>query len=361
MKIKIINTIKKQWLIIWILAASTILVTMLASAESFFTLSPLKRVLVSKDGHGLLFSSNILEKSENDVISYIPSYQTGNTPYTVNLYLWNFDEKDEGTRYTEDINYKLEAKFTDTEGNVLDAEAVGAHTVVIAPTVPSGTALTLSSASLSGELTDQKLAYSDSSSTENAYTVTFTGWSLDDDTEICVQIRAIPTQKNSGEMYTDLSELARIVGLRRARVSGSNGWKANISEMTSSNSPTDFDGYNLIVSGSGKATITISWDTTMLDVNKNFYTSTDNVFGYIFSGEEAEIVDGGVSDDGWRTITISADTSKESQNNRNRYTLQLYKSGILDDASYPENWDTLFALNTSAAESPNAWLRVNIE
>ena len=360
MRSNILDIIKKQWLIIWIIAASMMLITIVASAESFFTLSPLKRVLVSKDGHGLLFSSNILEKPEGGSISYIPSYKTGDAPYNADLYLWNFDTKDEGSRYTEDINYKLEAKFTDTEGNDLNAEAVGARTVVITPTVPSGSALTLSSESLSGELTGQTLAYSDSSSTENAYTITFTGWSLDDDTDICVQIRAIPTQKNSGEAYTDLSEIARIVGLRKARVSGSNGWKANISEMTSSNTPTDFDAYNLIVSGSGKATITISWDTTKLDVNKNFYTSTDNVFGYIFSGEEAEIVDGGVSD-GWRTITINADTSKVAQNNRNRYTLQLYKTGVLDDKTYPADWDTLFAKNLTAAESPNAWLRVSIE
>ena len=164
--------------------------------------------------------------------------------------------------------------------------------------------------------------------TDNIYQVSFSnppdGWDLDDDIDICVQIKAIPTLKDDNSPYTDIPTIGRILGLRKSRITGSNGWKANISEKTETNSPSPFDAYNLVLSGSGAATITISWDITKIDVNPFFYDSSNNVYHFDFTSNPAEIVDQGVTN-GIHTIKINADTGKQSQNYRNIYKLQLYK------------------------------------
>jgi len=354
----------------WIIVVSLLLFAVIASAEALVTLSPMKRVLVTKDGQGVMFSSNILDTLDTESgISYQPVYKSGNGPYVVDLLLWNYDIKDESTRYPEDINYKIEAKLTDSTGAELDATTIGTRTITITPTSPSGTALTLSSSNRSDELLSQCLSRSESGSTENAYTLTFTsstGWDLDNDVDICVQIRAIPTTKTGGGTYGDLTELAKIIGLRKSRTTGSNGWDASISEKPDSNSPTRFDAYNLILSGSGSATITVSWDTSKIDVNKNFYDSVSNVFG-LDVGTGKEIEDNGVDGNGWHTIVVNANsgvnrnTGADAETNKiyhNRYTLHLYKLGNLDDGTQPASWDALFAKNSASA---NAWIKVNIE
>ena len=370
MKQNIFGFLKKQWLVIWITAVSLLLFTVIASAEALVTLSPMKRVLVTKDGQGVLFSSNILDAPDPESgIAYQPVYKSGNGPYVVDMLLWNYDVKDESTRYPEDINYKIVAKLTDSTGAELDATTIGTRTITITPTSPSGTALTLSSSNRSDELLSQCLSRSESGSTENAYTLTFTsstGWDLDNDVDICVQIRAIPTTKTGGGSYADLSELSKIIGLRKSRTTGSNGWDASISEKTDSNSPKRFDAYNLILSGSGSSKITVSWDTSKIDVNKNFYDSVSNVFGFDV-GTNKEIEDNGVDGNGWHTIVVNADsgvnrnTGADAETNKiyhNRYILHLYKLGILDDGTQPASWDALFAKNSASA---NAWIKVNIE
>ena len=368
MKKNIISFIKKQWLIIWIVLSSVALFAIIASAESLFTLSPMKRVLVTKGGKGVLFSSNLLtnlieENVEDETIekaSYQPVYKNTNS-FDVDLYLWNYDILDETTRYPENINYRLEARLTDTEGN--DLTDIGSRTITITPTNPSGASLVLSTSNPSDTLNSQTLVHSDSGSTQNYYVIEFSSnWNIDEDTNICVEIKAIPTTNDAGVAYSDIPKLGRIIGLRKTRATSTNGWKATISEKTETNSPTAFDAYNLILSGSGSATITVSWDPTKIGLNEYFYKESKCVYGFDFPDDDEdtnyEIKDNGVTG-GWHTITIKADTSMDSRNNRNRYSIQLYKLGNQDDTINPTSWD-FCALNQTAANSPNAWIRVNI-
>lgn len=369
MKKNIISFIKKQWLIIWIVLSSIVLFAIIASAESLFTLSPMKRVLVTKGGKGVLFSSNLLTNLIEETVegvptekaTYQPIYKTNS--YDVDLYLWNYDILDETTRYPENINYRLEARLTDSEGNALTD--IGSRTITITPTSPSGSSLVLSTSNPSGTFNSQTLVHSDSVSAQNYYVVEFSSnWNLDEDANICVEIKAIPTTNDAGVAYSDIPKLGRIIGLRKTRSTSTNGWKATISEKTDINSPTDFDAYNLVLSGSGSATITVSWDPTKIGLNEYFYKESKCVYGFDFPDDDEdtdyEIKDNGVSEtDGWHTITIKADTSIDSRNNRNRYSIQLYKLGNQDDTINPTSWD-FCALNQTAANSPNAWIRVNI-
>ncbi len=364
MKKQFIHILKKQWITIWLVAAMICLITVVSYAEYESQYSYLARVMVSKDGSGMMFSSNLLKTLSDEggvmTASYQPVYKvekaTGS--YDVDIYLWNYNEQDETTRYPENINYRIEAVLTNSSGVPLTAEDMGTRTVTVVSNQPDGTSLVLSAANLSGTITPQTLVHSDSGSTENSYVIRFpSGWNLDDDFDICVQLKAVPTVSDGGTAYNDLETLGRIIGLRASRSTSSNGWKANINEMEAGDAPTGYDAYNLILSGSGSAVITVSWDVSKIAVNKNFYAQTGNVFGFDFVG--GEVVDGGTSD-GWHTVTINADTGKASQNNRNRYSLQLYKLGEMDASVYPTAW-SFYAYNQSVEDSPNAWIRVNIQ
>lgn len=356
MKSNTLSFLKRQWLFVLTMAMSITLLSIAVSAEATETLSPMKRVVVTKDGHGTLFSSNILSDMVEETVegttiqkaTYQPVYkdEKNNEAYTVDVNLWNYDVLDETTRYPKDINYTLDIRMTSSEGNALTVADVGTRTITIAPISPSGSAKTLSSSNLTDKFTSQTLTYSDSHSTENTYRISFSaGWNLDEDTNICVEIIATPTVDESGHTYPDVPTLGRIIGLRKSRETGSNGWVAQISEQTTTNSPGDFDGYNLILSGSGSATITISWNIKRIGVNEYFYNSEKNVYDF----ENGEVVDGLTSGD-WHTITINANASSF----RNRYAIQLYKLGELDD---PADW-SFFNNNSSA--SANDWIRVTI-
>ncbi len=358
----IIKFMKKQWLAVWLIVVVLGFASLVAYAEYTSQNSYMGRVVVSKDGTGMLFSSNLLKtltEVEGEMkSSYQPVYKApkANGTYDVDVLLWNYNEQDETNRYDRNINYRVEAVLTDSSGNALSAADLGSQTITIVSNQTDVTMIVLSKTHLSDTISPQTLVHSDSSSTENSYTVKFSsGWDLENDIDICVELRAVPTVDDSNNAYSDLSTLGRIIGIRQSRITGTNGWKASLNEKTESNSPTGFDAYNLVFTGSGSATITVSWDVSKIAVNKNFYAPTNNVFGFV----SGEVVDGGTTD-GWHTVTINADTGSTIQSNRNRYSLQLYKLGELDDSTYPQGWN-FYSLNESAEDSPNAWIRVSIQ
>ena len=358
----IIQFMKKQWLAVWLIVVLLGFASMVAYAEYTSQNSYMGRVVVSKDGTGMRFSSNLLKTlTEVEGVmksAYQPVYraQKATGTYDVDVLLWNYNELDETTRYDRNINYRVDAVLTDSSGNELTADDLGNQTITIVSNQADATMIVLSKTNLSGSISPQTLVHSDSSSTENSYTVKFSsGWDLENDIDICVELKAVPTEDDSHNAYSDISMLGRIIGIRQSRTTGTNGWKASLNEKTDSNSPKGFDAYNLVFTGSGSATITISWDVSKIAVNKNFYAQTNNVFGFV----SGEVVDGETIG-GWHTITINADTGNQTQNNRNRYSLQLYKLGELDDETYPQGWN-FYSLNESVADSPNAWIRVTIQ
>ena len=358
----IIQFMKKQWLAVWLIVVVLGFASMVAYAEYTSQNSYMGRVVVSKDGTGMLFSSNLLKtltEVEGEMkSSYQPVYKAPKSTgtYDVDVLLWNYNELDETTRYDRNINYRIDAVLTDSSGNTLSADDLGSQTITIVSNQTDATTVVLSKTNLNGTISPQTLVHSDSNSTQNSYTVKFSsGWDLENDIDICVELRVVPTEDDSHNAYSDLSTLGRIIGIRQSRTTGTNGWKASVNEKTDSNSPTGFDAYNLVFTGSGSATITVSWDMNKIAVNKNFYAQSNNVFGFV----SGEVVDGATTD-GWHTITINADTGNKTQNNRNRYSLQLYKLGELDDETYPQGW-SFYSLNESVADSPNAWIRVTIQ
>ena len=347
------NIIKKQWLLVWITIVAVALLTIVASAEYGSTSSNMHRVVVSKKGPGMMFSSNYLIEEGDSVYHPIYVKPKDEGRYDSNyLFIWNYNTSDLERLYPEDINYRLEVKLTDQSGTDLTRD-IGSRNITI--TNPNNETITLNNTVRSGSWASQKLVHS-SQAAANRYAISFSeGWDIANEEDICVQIKAIPTSRNNNEPYTDIRTISGIVGLKTTASSVSNGWKASISEQPEENNttvtPDQFDAYNLILTGSGSATITVRWNTAYLQLNRYFTDSNNRVYHFA----EGEVIVNEPDAGGWQTMTINADTGDDTKDNRNRYTVQLYKTG----SGEPVDWK-FFANNKADGVYESAWIRVNI-
>ncbi len=329
----IINYLKKQWLHIWITIA-VISITMLAvSAEYGITTNTMNRVVRSISSQGMMFSSNYLV--ENGDRTYIAKYVSVNNAFDIDVYLWNYDIGNISKWYPETIDYTITASLVDSKGDDLILANDDDRSVDILDS--NGQKLVTLDRDLNAFTSAvQHLNYSESSSDENRFIISYPdNWDLDD-IDFCVKITASPYRDGNANRYKDLKDISAVLGLKESMSAGSKGWRAYISEE-GTKQISDCDAYNVVVTGSGKATIRLTWDTRYLDFNEYFYSADKRI--YTFGSNEVQYSVNGDQ----ATITINADTGSSATEHRNRYDIQLYKTGAEEPASWEalRNWLTI--------------------
>ena len=332
----ILRSIMQKWFTLWALTIIVFLMPIVTYADYPSALSSMKRVVASTSEQEAKFSSNILVSGGG---VYVPRYKDQKItaaekaePYIVNVYVYNYSISGSLSPYPSDINYTVSFELTDRRGTPKTAAQVGERSVTIYD--ENGNSITLDASNLSSKPNDdppdaicrQQLVYDVSETDSDGFILEYDGdWNLTADEDICVKMTAQPV----GD-YQDLKTLEAFIGLKNMVSTGSSGWQAYLSEHqdeTASDTPEDYDGYNLVIRGSGTATVTIQWDPSCVEINPNFYTA-DGIYKY------PEI--SGVSGDTWKSITISADATAY----RNRYNIQVYKKAPL------ANWDFFNAVST---------------
>lgn len=319
----------KRWLLIWaaiLVMGSAIIVSY---AEYTFSSSSMKRVVVAMADQGMMFSSNYL--SEGGSESYHPKYVQADSSaeyYQADVYLWNYSPKNPAKCYPTDIDYKVELKLTNPTGAEDYSEDLGSRKIEIYKgneLVTSITAADLSNGKYTKDFTDTLAAGEGDESAQNLYLVRFYGWDVLEDTSICLQMIAKPDRSEGA--YKDLKDLGGIIGIRELSGSGSGGWEAYISEVRNSEYDNS-DGYNLIVTGSGKAEIVIKWNVDKVQVNKYFNTNKD-IFG-MRDEEISFVIPDSQDENRIAQMKINADVSKY----RSRYNFQIYlKNGEKNEDS----------------------------
>ena len=330
--------IRKQWLLIWITVVTVLLTAMSVSAEYGLTTNMMNRVVRSVSSQGMMFSSNYLV--ENGDQTYIAKYVSKTNPFEIDVYLWNYSMDNISKWYPEDIYYTFKAELVDSKGNTLTLEESDTRSVILLDSV-GNEIVTLSRTTTEYTSGVQTLTYDEAQSDENRFTIRYpSDWDLND-IDFCVRITASPYRGDNSNKYKDLKDISAVLGLKESLSSGSRGWRGYISEEESSKSISDCDAYNVVVTGSGKATITLTWDTRYLDFNEYFYNNSKSIYDF-GSGEVGYSVN---ASENTATITINADTGSSVTSNRNRYDIQLYKTGTAEPAS----WEVL-----------NQWLTMNV-
>ena len=326
MKKRISDFFKKQWLLVWMIAVSLALCSIIVYAEYPGTNNFVKRVVLFDDTNDVMFSSNLLTLIENDRISYQPYYvkqltdSDVATTYDVDVFVWNYDIDGSGDYYKKAIDYNLYIAVVDNQGNTVSSMDSGKYIQIVKNDSSTALATFNNSSSSFTYSSSQVETLSTGARSQIKYTIKFSkSWNLKKDANKRVLIKATPTSD-----FPDLKPLAAAIGLKEEQGSTSTGWKYYINEqrLDSSKLPSTYDAYNLVLTGTGSETIEIEWDPTKVALNKDFFES-DGAFPFV-SGEVVYTQGGGATT-GWNKLVINADSYSSTREYRNRYDIQLYK------------------------------------
>ena len=126
-----------------------------------------------------------------------------------------------------------------------------------------------------------------------------------------IRVTATPTDE-SVQLNGGVPTISSIISISKGRTVET-GWHGNHDES----STNDYDGYNLIIEGSGSGKLDILWGTNEFTINPAFLT--------IYSDKLTQVADAATS--GWKTVTLTVNSTED-----NRYVVQFYKKKT--NASY---------------------------
>ena len=328
-----------SWITVWLIMATMAFASVVGYA-AYTRVVKAKRVVSTKEGVGILFSSNYMSVGSSKTIEYDDySLYTGsmNPIYTVNV--CNFAQGDRSTWYlTSDIGYRLTATIYLNE--TYSEEEIAAHPEY------EGQYKTPSASDLSGKLfgirkghTGNFTYFSGNQLTVTlptpsaSYTLSKSSISMDefdlvfDKSELLnntpgfwIQLTATPQDEVGGEVV----QISGLIGVCKRALSEAK-WTGYINDV--SYATTDYDAYNYVISGNGKGTFYFAWDDDM--VKPNAFTLLN------YKNGETPLVVSNVSDFAdyvqygasapttgtWKCVAIIVDSKKLA-----RYEIQLLKT-----------------------------------
>jgi hypothetical protein len=360
---RLVSFFKKQWLTVWIIVVSLSLSAIIASAAFLDSNTNMKRVVVATALNGKMFSSDWLyengitnNSSRRQQFSALTQAQIdeGGT-YDVTVHIFNFDVDNPKKHYDDLITYDLHAKLVYADGSNVSATDLGTKTVTI-EYGENSLVLSSSHPSDTTTITGEELRPNSNAAitSQNTYVLKFSGnWNLETDSNIYVQLEAVRTGDSAN--YRDITDLGGKIGISRSESGVSIGWDGMLSET---GTPSGYDGYNFILTGSGEAVIEFEWDTSKISVNKYFYDV--NLRNIAFdTGEVTYTAPSGEST--WAKLIIHAnsDLIRTDTKYRNRYEFQLYKSAGIEP---PSDFVSVLVttLTTEKASKTNKWVACTI-
>jgi len=362
---KILHTLKKHWITVWLIVAVVGAVSFFVFAEYIEDSNRAKRVVANTAGAGDLFSSDLLAVggvSDHDV-PFGDSDEVNTVPYyELPVRIWNYDSSNPTFYYDDsDITYSLTAQL-------VKKNASGTYDVITDPTAltdPDGnqetndaisiglkkdetdSAYTMFTSTPSGDSTSvafgtatppDSYTISQSYDAVNGYRIIYTGlklfkggrdenkiyiqfpkWMRTSDDKIYVKLTASPTPSLAA--YNGLHDLSGVLSITEGKTELSQGWSGQFNDSTNAD---DYDGFNYVISGNGEATITFKWRDDKFEINP-FFISSNAADIKTVNANGATIADQKIGSETdasnivWKVITIEADSDVTS-----RYDIQLY-------------------------------------
>ena len=222
----------------------------------------------------------------------------GNKESVANLEMGNIDVES-GTY--KNITYTLTVKLVDSSGNEIGDADFDKYSVIF-----DGITKRFSADSKSISYQDRVLSTG--------------GFSYDDfilnfdksqltSSNVFMKLEAVPTDPS------DLPMLSAIIGVSYVKPYSAS-WTGQFTDNTPQ--PSDLDGFNYRLSGSGAGTITLSWDTKYIEISKWFLEENSSILTY------------GKSSSPVASIELKVDSSKQNQ-----YDIQFYRKQAPDQS---ESW-----------------------
>ncbi len=304
---------KKYWITVWLMIAVFSLTGIVVYAIYGESHNSVKRVIATGKKDTNQFSSNYLTSSVSKHAVNVNKGYTGTS--NVEIDIRNYEKSNPSAVYPVAIDYTLSCVLMDKEGSVsLSAAQVSEilGTSVIQLYAPDYEENPVEfGAQLLTEVLNVTLTPSSDGSAVDTYQIIFPSDMIDED--ISLRIVAAP---KTHDKYPDLPiSIGALFYVQSQNIVLTTGWSGAFNDLQSS-APSGYDGFNYIISGSGKANRTLSWDKTLLEPNRQEILE---LFGVDVTSE--------YSDSGnTRSISISLD----SKDNSGRYDIQFY---VVDDTA----------------------------
>ncbi len=278
----------------------------------FTNSSRAKRVVATYDSVGVLFSSNYLSSNVTlgnaspDVYRRM-IYTDGSTHAYGEITVCNYAQGNTAKTYEYDITYELYAALVilgESNGKTTKTPATAAQVGEKSVSLQyKNTTVVLNSSTLSNTFAVSTLDHRNAST--DICKVTFSeDFNGEGTGNLALYLCARPVGNSSG--ITPLDSVFT-TGTNSIR----NAWSGRFSDVQTNHTPSDYDGLNYVISGSGVGTVVLSWKDDTFKVNNTFIKSVLDEAG------ASAAYTSGVN--GWSTLEFPVDSSITD-----RYDLQFY-------------------------------------
>lgn len=249
------NGKKRNWITLWLLlVCAALLIT--GTYAAFTTVDYIKRVVSTTAGERPRFSSNYLYLVEKTAeAAQYPSRRISaitkkdGCSFTVEIYNYLYGNQAEVN--SRDIQYQLEVTLNDSDDTVLTNDAI-----------------TIDGTSLSAYVPETK-TMEGGKATPHSYTFFVPSDAMGQN--IIFEIVANPINNAS---YIATGEKKLAARIRLADIVQSDTWTGEFTDShgtdTEQRLPQDYDGFNYEIRGDGVGTVTLTWDTSKLEISPWF-------------------------------------------------------------------------------------------
>lgn len=306
MKGRFINKLKRSWLAIWIAFAAAALSTIGVMA-AYTSVSSVKRVVSTQKGAGMLFSSNYLTTDEE--LLRMVTFSSSDADPRVIVNVCNYPQT-MIKHNDKDITYTLTVELVDRNGNAITGVDYSVEYNGEKKTFESNSKI---------EFSPPKLKADDFNKHE--FVLTFDKSQLTK-SDIYMKVTATPTDQ------AELKKLSAKFGVIYINDNTSATWTGSFTDNAAS--PTNLDGFNYRLSGSGEGTIIITWNTNYVDISPWF----KQTYGLSVSTDDTGIA----------TADIKVNSAE-----KNQYDIQFYRTnGINSAEQWSENNHTNITVDSTA-------------
>lgn len=314
----------KYWLICWVLFASLAFMSLGGVVWAEYVKTNSAKLVVAREGEsGKMFSSNCLQQGQSmaNTTVYVDSEDTELIEF---VRIANYAQGNPGKPYSRSVNYSLNIGLVYLDNGQYipfsDTSKIGDRYITVS--INGGETLYFGKHNSSYEhvsetYTTSRTLHGGSPNTD-ILRVEYSADQKDlltnpdpDFPKMYLEITATPTPASS---YLDLEPLKGRLDLRLTGQVQSVVWSGYINEVgaksdiTPAPTPaTTLDDYNYVIEGVGEGTITLTWNATYLELNKDFVT-------------EISAIEGNSSTS--NSLTFKVDSSDIS-----RYDTQFYRTG----------------------------------
>ena len=336
--------IRFTWITVWLVVAAVAFLSFVGYA-AYTGVTSVKRVVSTRAGVGILFSSNYMKQGSTAQVSieyHSPDeFAEGRDP-SYNMIVCNFSQSDRATWYTaSDLRYNLTAtlylneKYTADDGvdsflighykTPTAADIAGKHFGIKFSGDSSYTYFSDSNWSVTLPSSSTTYTLSKNEASTDMFNVLFDRSELQCDApRFWIHVQATPTSVSAAEIET----MSGYIGTCKNATIGAN-WTGYIEDDRYST--VDYDAYNYIITGNGNGSFYFAWDDSKVKPNE---FALSNYASDIEAGTPANVSSWtnykrygttAPSVGTWKYIKLKVDSDVTA-----RYEIQLYKTSGAD-------------------------------